>query len=86
MSSVLFKSKNIADSFNEKYLLKSILLFIRKYNLSLTDFMVRFEELFNSIHGLYIKSGKLDDFKNKLSKISQDVNADKILRINEFNF
>lgn len=86
MSRVLFKAKNINDSFNEKYLLKSIYLFIEKYKLSINNFLTNFEELFDTIYNLYIKTGKLDNFKNKLSQISQNTNIQKVFKINEFKF
>jgi len=85
MSKILFKSKDIYNSFNEPNLLKSIVLYIKRYKLSINDFLTNFDGLIDTIHNVYIKTGKLDDIKNKLSKISQKPDIDKVFTINEIN-
>lgn len=85
MSKILFKSKSIYDALNERNLLKTIILYIKKHKLSITDFNNNFDGLFNTIHNLYIKTGELSKFKDKLYKTAQDLEFKNVFTINEFN-
>ena len=85
MSKKVFKSTSIFDSLSAPNLLKSILMYIEKHKISLTDFDSNFGSLMDTISKLYLKTGKLDDFKNKLSTNTQKSNGNNVLSINEFN-
>jgi DNA repair ATPase RecN len=85
MSKVIFKSKSIYDSFNEPNLLKSIVLYIRRYKLSIYNFSDNFKSLSKTIRNIYLKENDLEEIKNKLSKYIQLPQIGKVLTINEFN-
>ena len=85
MSKNIFKLKDIFSSLNEPNLLKSVDIYIKKYKLSLNDFSSNFDNLYNIISNTYLKTGKLDEFKNKLIKNNQKPFNTKVLSINEFN-
>ena len=85
LSKTIFKSKSIFYAFGEKNLLETIILYIKKHKLSISDFVNNLDNLFNIIQKMYIKTGKLADLKDKFSKISQNSDSEKIFTINEFN-
>ena len=85
MSKKIFDTKDIFSSLSEPNLLQSINLYIKKYKLSINDFSSDFEKLSDTIENVYVKTGKLDDFKNKLSQKTEKPVGDKVLSINEFN-
>ena len=85
MSKKVFKSASIFDSLNSPNLLKSILMYIETHKISINDFNNNFGLLMDTISKLYLKTGKLDDFKNKLFINTQKSTENNILSVNEFN-
>ena len=84
MSKSIFGVKDIFSSLSEQNLLQSINLYIKKYKISINDFSSEFQKLSDTIENVYIKTGKLDNFKNKLIQKSVEPNK-KVFSINEFN-
>lgn len=85
LSIKIFKSTDIYDSLSKPNLLKSIDIYINKFKLSINDFPTNFSRLSEIIADIYINTGKLDDFKTKLSITNQTPRTPKHNSINEFN-
>lgn len=77
MSHLLFKSKDIFTSFNEYNLTKSLVLYIERHKLSLSNFIDNFTQLKNTIANTY----SVDTLSTKFKKPSNN----KVFTINEFN-
>lgn len=75
----LFNTKDIHDSLKPN-LLYAISSYIKRNKITLD--MNKFDKLSNLL-AKYIKTGKLDDFKNKLLKKNMDVDSTSILKVND---
>jgi len=84
MSSAVFKQKGIYDSLSQNNLLQTIDGYITKNKLSFDTFLINFEKL-SKLIATYVKNGKLDKLKDKLSKKTTDSDGSKVLRIDELS-
>ena len=80
----IYQKKDIIDVLKQKNLLQSVNLYVDKYKLSLDNYVKNLEKL-SKLLTVYLKSGKFDELKNKLSKKSGELKSKKVLFINEFN-
>lgn len=84
MSGKLFNTKDIHDSLSPKNLLVAVGEYINRNKITLDTFVSKFQKLSNLITK-YVKNGKLDEFRNKLSKKIGEQDKSKVLKLNELN-
>lgn len=84
MSGKLFDKKDIYDSLSPKNLLMAVNDYIKRNKVTFDTFVSKFERL-SGLISKYVKSGKLDQFRNKLSQKNAEHDSSKVLKLNELN-